>query len=91
MANVLGGGSKFHLAKYRGVFKSSKGIVVRLSNNGMAYKSCGGRYKGAFDFSLFHKYAKENPEWMCKKCLSRYEAMKLEAKEVKRSSEGESK
>lgn len=85
MANVLGGGSKFHLARYRGVFNSESGLVVRLSIDGMAYKSCGGRYRGAFDFSSFHKYAKENPELMCKKCLSRYEAMKLEAKEIKRA------
>lgn len=84
MGNIMSGGSKLHLIDYKGVELESGMATLKISSK--AYKSCGGRYKGAVNAIEFSKYAKETPEFVCKKCLKRLNVLIGQAKTLRKTS-----
>lgn len=83
MSNVLGGGDKFHLLKYKGVFIVDGNAVLRSSLVGRSNKACGGIYTGQMNAEVFGGYRRSNPEWCCKKCIKIYDNLINESKNLK--------
>ena len=83
MSNVIGGGTKIHLMKYRGVEMKDGKPQLKISNEGRTMMACGGRNKGMYNAVQFGMWVKESPELCCKKCVSRFNALMLEAKKLK--------
>ncbi len=67
MANLLSGGAKSHMMKYKGV-KIKNGIAFLIKSTGTGQKACGGRYKGTMEAADFSRYMKKYPGEMCKNC-----------------------
>ena len=71
--NVLSGGVKMHMMKYKGfVVNNDKKVVIQITATGKSNKSCGGRYSGALNFKEFSEYKKFNVNGMCKNCLYKF-------------------
>ena len=85
--NVLGGGTKFHIMKYKGVIVVDGQARLDITSVGRTNKACGGRYQGQLNAVDFSKYQKSNPEWLCKKCLAIFDELISEVNKTKQGSD----
>jgi len=83
MANVIGGGYKVHMMKYRGVSIVDGKPQLSISSEGKCQSACSGRSKNQKNAVDFASHKKEDPSSVCKKCATKFDALVKESKKLK--------